>query len=129
MKGKSETMRERLAPRATGLGVVDHVVHGDEDGRLVAEDDHTKAIADKDHRNAQLVEQLGGRVVVGGEHGDLLAVPLHLDDGCRGGSHSILLATYGPGSPAGKEGRELYLRDTLRLPAKGPSPSAHAVFR
>ena len=106
-------MRECLAPPGHGLGVVDHVVHGDEDRGLVAEDDHAEAVADKDHRNAQLVEQLGGRVVVGGEHGDLLAVPLHLDDGCRGGSHSILLAmhlaTYGPGSPPGKEGRESYI--------------------
>ena len=37
------------------------------------------------------------------------------------------LATYGPGFPPGKEGRELYLRDTLRHPAKGLGPSAHAV--
>ena len=31
---------------------------------LVAEDDHAEAVADKNHGNAQLVEQLGGRVVV-----------------------------------------------------------------
>ena len=102
-----------MAPRATALVWWTMSSMVTKIGGLVAEDDHAEAVADKDHGNAQLVEQLGGRVVVGGEHGDLLAVPLHLDDGCRGGSHSILLAmhlaTYGPGSPPGKEGKESYI--------------------
>ena len=63
-----------------GLGVVDHLRHRDPHGRLVAEDDLAERIADEEHRDAGLVEELGGRVVVGGQHRDALAVGVQLGD-------------------------------------------------
>ena len=53
-----------------GLGVVDHLGHRHAHGRLVAEDDLPERVADEEHRDAGLVEDPGGRVVVGGQHRD-----------------------------------------------------------
>ncbi len=67
-----------------GLRVVDHLGHRHADGRLVAEHDLAERIADEEHRDAGLVEELGGRVVVGGQHRDARAVgvqPGDVDDG------------------------------------------------
>ena len=51
-----------------GLRVVDHLGHRDPDRRLVAEHDLAERIADEEQRDPGLVEDLGGRVVVGGQH-------------------------------------------------------------
>ena len=53
-----------------GAGVVEDVVHGDGDSALVAEDDAADGIADENDRDAGLLDQPGGWVVVGGDHGE-----------------------------------------------------------
>ena len=63
-----------------GLGVVEHLRHRDPDGRLVAEDDLAERVADEQQRDAGLVEELGRREVVGGQHRDALAVGVQLGD-------------------------------------------------
>ena len=68
----------RLAGGADdGLHVVQHLVHGHGDRGVVAEDDVAEAVADEDERDAGLFDEAGGRVVVGGDHDDLLAASLH----------------------------------------------------
>ena len=62
----------RAAPH--GLRVADHVVHGDRQGRIVAQHGHAQAVADQDHFDARLFLQVGGRVIVTGEPGDRLAL-------------------------------------------------------
>ena len=61
-----------------GLRVVEHLGHRHPDGRLVAEHDLAERIADEEHRDPGLVEDLGGRVVVGGQHRDPRAVGVQL---------------------------------------------------
>ena len=63
-----------------GLGVVDHLGHRHAHRRLVAEDDLAERIADEDQRDPGLVEDLGGRIVVRGQHRQALAVGVHLRD-------------------------------------------------
>ena len=73
---------DQRALRAThdGLGVMDHLRHRDPHGRLVAEDDLAERVAHEQQRDAGLVEELGRREVVGGQHRDALAVGVQLGD-------------------------------------------------
>ena len=70
----SPTISARCVPRTTALvwwsisSIVTRTVV------LVAEHDLAERVADEDQRDAGLVEERGGRVVVGGEHRDALAV-------------------------------------------------------
>ena len=77
-----------------GLGVVEHLVDGHAHRRFVAQQHLAQRVADEDHGDARLVHDLGGRVVVGGEHRDSLPVGMHpgdVGDGQtalgRGGTH------------------------------------------
>ena len=60
-----------------GARVVEHLGHRDAHGGLVAEHDLAERVADEDHRDAGLVHDAGGRVVVGGQDGDALPVGVH----------------------------------------------------
>ncbi len=62
---------------AHGACVVKHLVHSDGEGVFVAENDHGERIADEDEIDAGLVDEARGRVVVGGERRDRLALALH----------------------------------------------------
>ena len=66
-----------LRPADDGPRVMEHLVHRDAHGRLVAERDLAQRIADEDHRDAGVVEDARGREVVRGEHRDALAVGVH----------------------------------------------------
>ncbi len=69
------------SPRRAGDGArqEDHLVQGDGDRRLVPEHHLGRAVADQDQLDARLVREQRRGSVVGGEHHDLLAAPLHLD--------------------------------------------------
>ena len=76
----SPTTSARCVPRTTALRVVEHLVHRDAHRRLVAEHHLPERVADEDHRDARLVDDARGRVVVRGEHRDALAVGVHPGD-------------------------------------------------
>ena len=65
-----------------GFGVVEHLRHRYPDGAVVAEHHLAERVADQKHRNAGVVQDAGRGEVVGGEHGDLLAVGVQLRDRC-----------------------------------------------
>ena len=102
-------------PRAAhhGLRVVEHLVHRDAHGLLVAEHDHAQRVADEDQRDARLVDDARGRVVVGGEHRDALAVDAHLGD--VGDGHAPLRL-------AGLGGRLRLIVALIVLPMMHPRP-------
>src|SRR5712691_7091802 len=62
---------EQRLVRATRdrLGVVEHLVDGDRQGRRVAEHDHAQAVANEKDGDAGLVEDLRAEVVIRREHG------------------------------------------------------------
>jgi hypothetical protein len=73
------THDERVGSAAAhGLAVADHVVHGDREGCVVAELDHSQRITDKDHVHARAFLVLGCQVIVAGQVDDLLIVGYHL---------------------------------------------------
>ena len=76
----SPITRACFAPRVTAGGVMEHVRHRDGDLVLVAEHRPAQRVADEDQRDAGLVDELGRRVVVGGQHRDALAVGMHQGD-------------------------------------------------
>src|SRR5437867_2830161 len=59
------------------LNVVQHLIHRYRDRGVVAENHHTQTVADQDQRDTGRLHEPRGGVVVGGEHDDLLASPLH----------------------------------------------------
>ena len=63
---------------AHGPRVVQHLVHGDGEGVFVAQHHHGQRVAHQHQVDAGLVDQPRSGVVVGGERGDRLALPLHL---------------------------------------------------
>ena len=65
---------------ANGAGVVQHLVHGDGEGVVVAEDDHGERVADQQEIDAGFVDEAGAGVVVRGERGDGLALALHFTE-------------------------------------------------
>ena len=69
---------------ANGAGVVQHLVHGDGEGVVVAEDDHGERVADEEEVDAGFVDQARAGVVVGGERGDGFALALHFAKGGHG---------------------------------------------
>ena len=85
--GEGEVGDDKRALRAAGDGggVMEHVLHGDVGGVGEAEDDHAEGIADEEDVDAAFVEQPRGRVVVGGEDGELFAAAFH--GGAVGGRH------------------------------------------
>ena len=70
----------RCRPAPDGARHHQHLVHADRRGGVVTEDDHRGRVADQDDVDARLLGDLGGRVVVGGDHHDRLAGPLHLGE-------------------------------------------------
>ena len=56
--------------------MIKDVVHGDRNGAFVAEDDAADGIADEDDWDASLLNEPGGGVIVGGEHGETPALCL-----------------------------------------------------
>jgi hypothetical protein len=69
---------------ADGAGVVEHFIHGDGQGVFVTEDDHGQRVANQKQVDASFVGKARGGVVVRGERGDGLALPLHFGK-CRDG--------------------------------------------
>ena len=69
----------RAAPHR--LDVVDDFVEGDGVGVLEPLDDHAERVSDEDQLRRRLVHQARHRVVVDGDHGDLLPAPLRLAEG------------------------------------------------
>ena len=59
-----------LHPAAHGAGVVQHLLHGDRQGVLVAQHDHAERVAHQHHVDAGLVDQARAGVVVGCEAGN-----------------------------------------------------------
>ena len=76
----SATTSGRSAPRAAAPGEDEHVLHRRRDGRVVAEHGHGRRVADEDDVDAGRVREPPARVVVGGDHDDLLAAALHLGE-------------------------------------------------
>ena len=76
----SPTTSGRRAPRVTARVrmIISSSVTGH--GRVVAEHDHRRGVADEDQVDAGLVGDAAGRRVVGGDHHDLVAAPLHLGE-------------------------------------------------
>ena len=70
-----------------GLDVVDHLVHGHGHGGLVTEHHLSEAVTDKDEGDSRVFDKLGGCVVVSGNHGNFLPVPLHPLQVSNGYSH------------------------------------------
>ena len=64
----SATTSARGRVRATAADVAGHVVDGDLEGVVVAEDDHGHRVAHEDDVDAGLVGDAGGGRVVGGDH-------------------------------------------------------------
>ncbi len=60
--------------------MVDHLIHGHRNRGFVAEHDHSQRVPNQNHVNPRAVHQKGGWIVVGGEHGDLLALSLLLQN-------------------------------------------------
>ncbi len=67
-----------------GLRMMDHDVHRHGERAFVSQDHHRQGVAHEDQVDARLVHHGCGGVVVGGDHGDLLASLFHVADGCRG---------------------------------------------
>lgn len=65
-------------------GVMEHLVHGDGEGGVVAEGDHGEGVADEDEVDACFVDESRGGVVVCGEGGDGLVRALAVEEGLRG---------------------------------------------
>lgn len=76
-KGKIDHHHRAPTGAADHLGVIDHLIHGDRQRRLVTLDDHRQRVTHQDHIDAGRVQQLGGWEVVGGQHGDPLAAIPH----------------------------------------------------
>lgn len=68
--------RRRTAPHR--LAVVYHVVHRHGLGRVVAQHHHAHAVAHQNNLDARALGVLGRGVVVGGQHGNALALALHV---------------------------------------------------
>ena len=66
------------------LGVVDHHIEGDRQGGFIAVHHIGGRVAHQDHINTGGIDDLGHRIVVGGEHGNLLTRLFHLRQGGRG---------------------------------------------
>ena len=113
-------------PRAAGdgRGVVEHVLHRHAELVLVAEHRPAERVADEQQRDAGLVEELGRRVVVGGQHRDPLAVGVHLADVADGQAANRV----GSGGGRGTH-RPISCRIGSVCAAASPSSSAprHAV--
>ena len=116
----SATTSARWRAADDGLGVVDHLGHRHPDRGLVAEHDLAERIADEQERDAGLVEDLRGRVVVGGQHRDARAVGVQLGDvddgqaawGSWCGAHA--------GSPLGCGRGDQSARPRRARPARAP---------
>ena len=64
-------MSQPLGVAAThGGGVADHVIHRHGQGGIEAEHGHAQAVADEDDVDAGLLDEIGHRVVVAGDHGE-----------------------------------------------------------
>jgi hypothetical protein len=75
-----------------GLRVVEHLVHGDGEGVLVPQLVVGDRVADQEHGDARLVEDLGGGEVVRGEHRKATTLRLpgaQVTDGDRHGSRLL----------------------------------------
>ena len=69
MKGRSPIRKARCRPPGYGPGVIDHVIHRDRHGRVVALDHHAERIAGQHNIDPGFIEQLGEAGIVGGQAG------------------------------------------------------------
>ncbi len=76
MKGISPISRAALGAARHRPAVVQHILHGDRQGVGIAQHHHTQRIAHQDDIDSRLVDGQGGRIIVGGEHGDGFAALL-----------------------------------------------------
>ena len=113
-------------------GQRDELVQGDRDRRVVTEDDHPGRVADQEHRDARLVEDVRGQRVVRGEHGPLLAAGLGLGqvaDGYPAGGAAAVQGLWGSGWPprAGRRGLVRWSASRSR-PARCPQGNHSSWF-
>ena len=90
-KGQVSDHMGALGASDDGLYVMDHLVHGHRHCGIVAQHHLAQAVSYQDQRDACLLDKLGGCVVVRGNHGDLLPVPLHPAEVSDRNSHWYLL--------------------------------------
>jgi len=83
-----------LGRPGNGLGVVQHVLHRHGEGAVVAENDHAQRIPHEDDVDAGLVHGRRRGVVVGGQHGEALALFFHLPDCRRGNPRDLDLCAH-----------------------------------
>ena len=69
---------------AHGAGVMQHLVHGDRQGAVIAEHDLGERVSDEDEVHAGFIGQARGGVIVGGERDDGLVLALLLRQGVDG---------------------------------------------
>jgi len=72
-EGHVRDEQSALHGAADGMGVVQHLVHGDGQGAVIAEDGHAERVADEEQVNAGLVDEGARGIVIRGERGDGLA--------------------------------------------------------
>jgi len=78
--GKICDQQRPLNPSSCCLEVVKHLLQGDRYRRSVAHNRLSEGVTDKDHVDARLVDESGGRIVVGSQTGDLQASQLPVED-------------------------------------------------
>ena len=69
---------------AHGAGVMQHLLHGDRQGAVIAEHDLGKRVSDQDEIHAGFIGQARGGVIVGGKRDDGFALALLLRQGLHG---------------------------------------------
>ena len=78
------------------LAVVDHLIEGGWDRRIAAGHDHRHTVTNENAVDAGAIDELGGRPIVGGDHGEGPVVPLRgrkVEDGDTAGGvgHGVRL--------------------------------------
>ena len=76
-KGHVAKHQRALGASRDDSGVIDHVLHGDGQGRIMALYRHAERIANKKNVNAACVEQRGEARIGTGQHGDAIGFPTH----------------------------------------------------
>src|SRR5262249_27546086 len=61
-------------------GRVDDIVHCDRQCGVIPQHYHAQGVANEEQGDARFIEDMGHRIVIGGEHGNALAASLHLPD-------------------------------------------------
>ena len=63
-----------------GLGMTDHVFHGDWKCRVIAQNNHSQRITDEEDVNVAVIQDRGHSEIIGRQHGYFLFLLLHFFD-------------------------------------------------